>query len=299
MRNIRSININIGQALQGQAANNLKQEKSIQESFLSGIKDKISQIDTERGFDFEEDKSEQAFNSFRAFKKHVIGFLVSLRHGGSIDKNEFKQTKKAVKQFFKSNKKSLKKMFYKISKRDLESKIDHIDGMLSQETENTHPKNLELQELENKEEKDKGQNLELTMTNILKFNNIGNSLLNLLNKVEPFAALTQLDPSKKQDLSEGISSIKDKTKTLILGLDPSLAKDLNAIDKAHQERTEESELYFNYSVAMVPIDIASKAIDVINNEREGFQDLADLDRETLSADMLDFYEYLSNLDQAV
>ena len=48
---------------------------------------------------------------------------------------------------------------------------------------------------------------------------------------------------------------------------------------------------------MIPIDIASKAIDVVNNEREGYQELANKDRKSLSADMLDFYEYLSNLKQ--
>jgi hypothetical protein len=298
------------------AINDLNQEKGQTQSYIDGIKNRISNIDLERG-DFhpgkgkyrneERRRSGDSFDLFRMIKQGFMNIIKGLHNSGDINKEEYKELKSEAKDFFKDNGKDLKKMFLNISQRDLESQLAYIDSkILGQERSSTNI-NYEQEEIQDDNSlkdpqssqsaktNNDGKSLELTLTSTLKFNNIGNSLLNLLNKVDPFNSPDEVDPAKKEILNGGIINIQEKTRELILSLDPSLKEDLDAIAAKTKANPDSKEAYLDYSVAMVPIDIASKAIDVVNNEREGFQQLADIDRKTLSADMLDFFEYITNL----
>lgn len=296
------------------AINDLNQEKGQTQSYIDGIKNRISNIDLERNnFNPKKSKTRErsgdTFDLFRAVKNGFNMMIKELHKSGLINKNEFKEHKAHAKEFFKDNSKDLKKMFLNITQRDLESQIGYIESQILNQERSSNNINYEQEDItedqalqslnssqSNKSSND-GKDLELTLTNTLKFNNLGNSVLNLLNKVDPFDSTDEIDPSKKDVLQGGIINIHAKTKELILSLDPNLKEDLDIIDAQVKSDPDKDQAYMDYSVAMVPIDIASKSIDVVNNEREGFQQLADKDRKTLSSDMLDFYEYISNLKQ--
>lgn len=302
MRPIDSIKFNHQNPLKDHSLNDLRQDKDLKQNHIEAIKNKISSIGVERedcDCSHDKDKSSDFFDIFRQVKKGFMNIINMFHQTGEIDKDDYKEKKSDAKEFFQEFGSNVKKLFLNIAQRDLESQLEYIDSKIagtesSTELDDAHTQEQKIQE-ENKATE--GKNLQLTLTSTLKFNNLGNSLLNLLNKVDPFQSPDEVDPSQKQTLTEGINNTHAKTRELILSLDPSLKDDLDNIDKKVEANPDKKEAYLNYSVAMIPIDIASKAIDVVNNEREGYQELANKDRKTLSADMLDFYEYLSNLKQ--
>lgn len=295
------------------AINDLKQEKGHNQSYIDGVKSRILSIDLGRtdsdcSHKKAKGESKDSFDLFRMIKQGTMGFIKELHESGLIDKEVYKEIKSNAKQFFSENKKDMRKLFSNISQRDLESQMKYMESLIANNGRANNNINYEQEDIEEdpiqeaqKSQSDKtnndGKNLELTLTSTLKLNNIGNSLLNLLNKVDPFSSLDEVNAESKTILDAGIENIHGNARDLILSLDPSLKEDLEAIDIQAKANPDKEEDYLDYSVAMVPIDMASKAIDVVNNEREGFQELADTDRKTLSADMLDFYEYLTNLKE--
>ena len=309
MKKVSPTNFEVIRSSSLESSNNiLRQEKKSTQGLIAGIKERISSLDFERagppGLRKKHDRSEDSFDLFRMAKQGFMGMLKMFQKTGLIDKDAFEEKKGLVKELFDQNANDLKKMFLRISQRDLESVVELIESQLSSGSKESKV-NYEQEEIVDEDltppenTKNDGKNLELTLTSTLKFNNIGNSLLNLLNKVDPFNSPDEVDPSNKELLSTEIKDIHEKTRGLILSLDPSLKDDLDQVDAKAQANPDQKEAYLNYSVSMVPIDIATKAIDVVNNERDGFQDLANADRKTLAADMLDFYEYLTNLNQSI
>jgi hypothetical protein len=315
MRRIEQSNPSHQASFRESAINDLKQEKGQTQSHIDGIKNRISSIDLERddfhpGKGHGKGKSQDSFDLFRAVKQGFMNTIKELHKSGQIDKDEYEDKKSDAKQFFEENGKDMRKMFLNISERDLESQIGYIESQIFG-NEKGNSINYEQEDIEDplldpqapaassetKATANDGKKLELTLTSTLKLNNLGNSLLNLLNKVDPFDSPDEVDPSKKDILRGGIINLQGSARELILSLDPSLKDDLDLIDKQVKENPDKNEAYLDYSVAMIPIDMASKAIDVVNNEREGFQGIADADRKSLSADMLDFYEYIANLKQ--
>jgi hypothetical protein len=313
MRKINQLNFDNKSSIQESRTNDLNQDHDQTQSFISDIKNRISSIslDREESTGRSSKKQDDSFDAFRMFKQGFMGVLKMMQKTGLIDKEDYKEKKEYAKDFFKENKANFKKMFLQITQRDLETVLEYIESQLTQTNKNSKV-NYEQEEIieddlnpqvhakeENKEAStaNDGKNLELTLTSTLKFNNIGNSLLNLLNTVEPFDSPDELSVNDRQYVKSEITETHAKTKDLILSLDPSLQDKLNTIDQRVAQNPDKNEAYMSYSVSMVPIDIASKAIDIVNNEREGFQDLADLDRKTLAADMMDFYEYMTNLKE--
>lgn len=317
MRKINNIDFDSKSSIQESRTNDLQQDRDQTQSFISGIKDRISSIDLERDDrpGKSSKKQDDSFDAFRMFKQGFTGILKMLQKTGLIDKEDYKEKKADAKNFFKENKPHFKKMFLQITQRDLETVLEYIESQLNENQLNKNSKvNYEQEEIVEddlnpqvqKEEENKeastandGKNLELTLTSTLKFNNIGNSLLNLLNKVEPFDSPDELNAGDRQMVKSEITDIHSKTKDLILSLDPSLQEELDSVDQRVAQNPDKNEAYMSYSVTMVPIDIASKAIDIVNNEREGFQDLANMDRKSLAADMMDFYEYMTNLKETL
>ena len=316
MRRVGHGNFHKNSAIEHQKLHDCKAEKGVKETILLGIKDKISELaatereEPQQHYCCSHDKSESSYNVFREIKKHVNNFLKDLFKSGEMDEEEYHHTKKHVNEFLDENKDEIKELFYSIMERDLTTQIDAIDAQIAKKTSDVSSaeseeasfssgggeSDLSSEDISSSARSSQDiKKIELTLTNTLQFNNLGNSLLNTLNKVDPFTNPNQLSGANRQIAKADIGSIHAKARETILGLDPSLKDELDQIDAQSSSNPDPEQAYLNYAVAMVPIDISGKAIDIVNNERNGNQEAADLDRQTLTPDMLDFYKYLSNL----
>lgn len=194
-----------------------------------------------------------------------------------IDTNKFSDIKESIFDFVSNKKNCLTAFVFKFVLRDINSQILYLESVADFDTDST--------ELLNDQKV-----IDLDYSTALAFNKIASSLLSFLNQIDTFDVADDINQVQILILQKTMTNIKNDFQQLLNILQIEIeAQNTN-------QKIDSNKIFLDYTITTLPVDIATKAIDLLNLRNEGCKTFCFNLQEVLLEDIKDFYSYLVNLE---
>jgi len=195
-----------------------------------------------------------------------------------IDTNKFSDIKESIFDFVSNKKNCLTAFVFKFVLRDINSQILYLESVADFDTDST--------ELLNDQKV-----IDLDYSTALAFNKIASSLLSFLNQIDTFDVADDINQVQILILQKTMTNIKNDFQQLLNILQIEIeAQNTN-------QKIDSNKIFLDYTITTLPVDIATKAIDLLNLRNEGCETFCFNLQEALLEDIKDFYSYLVNLER--
>lgn len=195
-----------------------------------------------------------------------------------IDTNKFLDIKESIFDFVSNKKNCLTAFVFKFVLRDINSQILYLESVADFDTDST--------ELLNDQKV-----IDLDYSTALAFNKIASSLLSFLNQIDTFDVADDINQVQILILQKTMTNIKNDFQQLLNILQIEIeAQNTN-------QKIDSNKIFLDYTITTLPVDIATKAIDLLNLRNEGCKTFCFNLQEALLEDIKDFYSYLVNLER--
>ena len=195
-----------------------------------------------------------------------------------IDTNKFSDIKESIFDFVSNKKNCLTAFVFKFVLRDINSQILYLESVADFDTDST--------ELLNDQKV-----MDLDYSTALAFNKIASSLLSFLNQIDTFDVADDINQVQILILQKTMTNIKNDFQQLLNILQIEIeAQNTN-------QKIDSNKIFLDYTITTLPVDIATKAIDLLNLRNEGCKTFCFNLQEALLEDIKDFYSYLVNLER--
>jgi hypothetical protein len=195
-----------------------------------------------------------------------------------IDTNKFSDIKESIFDFVSNKKNCLTAFVFKFVLRDINSQILYLESVADFDTDST--------ELLNDQKV-----IDLDYSTALAFNKIASSLLSFLNQIDTFDVADDINQVQILILQKTMTNIKNDFQQLLNILQIEIeAQNTN-------QKIDSNKIFLDYTITTLPVDIATKAIDLLNLRNEGCKTFCFNLQEALLEDIKDFYSYLVNLER--
>jgi hypothetical protein len=195
-----------------------------------------------------------------------------------IDTNKFLDIKESIFDFVSNKKNCLTAFVFKFVLRDINSQILYLESVADFDTDST--------ELLNDQKV-----IDLDYSTALAFNKIASSLLSFLNQIDTFDVADDINQVQILILQKTMTNIKNDFQQLLNILQIEIeAQNTN-------QKIDSNKIFLDYTITTLPVDIATKAIDLLNLRNEGCETFCFNLQEALLEDIKDFYSYLVNLER--
>ena len=195
-----------------------------------------------------------------------------------IDTNKFSDIKESIFDFVSNKKNCLTAFVYKFVLRDINLQVLYLESLSGFDIDST--------ELLNNQ-----KFVDLDYSTALAFNKIASSLLSFLNQIDTFDVADDINQVQILILQKTMTNIKNDFQQLLNILQIEIeAQNTN-------QKIDSNKIFLDYTITTLPVDIATKAIDLLNLRNEGCETFCFNLQEALLEDIKDFYSYLVNLER--
>ena len=195
-----------------------------------------------------------------------------------IDINKFSEIKESISDFVSNKKNCLTAFVYKFVLRDINLQVLYLESLSGFDIDST--------ELLNNQKV-----VDLDYSTALAFNKIASSLLSFLNQIDTFDVADDINQVQVSILQKSMTNIKNDFQQLLNILQIEIET------QSTNPNIDLNKIFLDYTITTLPVDIATKAIDLLNLRNNGCKTFCFNLQETLLEDIKDFYSYLVNLER--